>query len=175
MFVLFRAITYASLFIAVVLVYFPARVLAWAGISRPAAMEWPQLLGLVVGTAGAALAIWCVLVFAWIGRGTPAPFDPPRKLVVRGPYRYVRNPMYIGATTALIGAAAFYQSVALAVFGALFFFTTHLFAVIYEEPTLRRSFGSEYEAYCRSVRRWWPRFHAAAGSDGALSAQNPRA
>ena len=175
MFVLFRAITYATLFIAVVLIYLPARVLSWAGISRPAVTNWPQILGLTIGTAGAVLAIWCVLAFALIGKGTPAPFDPPRKLVVRGPYRFVRNPMYIGATTALAGAAVFYQSVALAVFVALFVVATHLFVVIYEEPTLKRSFGSEYETYCRSVRRWWPRFHPSSGAEGPLSAQNHHA
>lgn len=162
MFVLFRAITYASLFIAVVLIYFPSRVLVWAGISHPTALEWPQTMGLAVGTVGASLAIWCVLAFAWIGKGTPAPFDPPRKLVVRGPYRFVRNPMYIGATTALVGVAIFYQSVVMAAFVALFFLSTHLFAVFYEEPTLRRSFGAEYEAYCSTVRRWWPGFRPAS-------------
>ena len=166
MFVFFRAITYASLFIGFVLIYFPARVLAWAGVSRPAEIAWPQGVGLIVGTSGAAIAIWCVLAFAWLGKGTPAPFDPPRKLVVSGPYRFVRNPMYIGATTALMGAAIFYQSATLAGFAALFLLTAHLFAVIYEEPTLKRSFGDEYDTYCLRVSRWWPR------RDKPLSARN---
>jgi protein-S-isoprenylcysteine O-methyltransferase Ste14 len=157
MFVFFRAITYACLFIGFVLIYFPARVLAWAGVSPPAEIEWPQGVGLIVGTFGALIAIWCVLALARLGKGTPAPFDPPRKLVVRGPYRFVRNPMYIGATTALIGAAIFYRVAALTGFAALFFLTAHLFAVLYEEPTLKRSFGGEYDTYCRTVSRWLPR------------------
>src|SRR5208283_5015043 len=161
MFVLMRTLTYASLFIGFVLVYLPARILAWAGIVRPAVFEWPQIVGLLIGTLGAALALWCVGAFAWIGKGTPAPFDPPRRLVIRGPYRFVRNPMYIGAALALTGAALFYLAVPLFLFVCGFLLVTHLFVVMYEEPTLRRSFGPEYEGYCGRVRRWWPR---ASGS-----------
>lgn len=156
-FVLARALTYATLFVALVLVYLPARVLAFAGISRPPAIGVPQVAGLVVGTLGAAIALWCVLAFALVGQGTPAPFDAPRRLVVRGPYRVVRNPMYIGAGVALAGAALFYGSAALFAFTGLFFLATHLFVVLYEEPTLRRKFGEEYTDYTRRVRRWRPR------------------
>jgi protein-S-isoprenylcysteine O-methyltransferase Ste14 len=157
MFVVVRAITYAALFIGLLLVYVPARLLSWSGIVRPAAMETPQIAGMIIGAAGAAVALWCVVTFAWIGRGTPAPFDPPRRLVIRGPYRFVRNPMYIGAGLALGGAALFYESVPLLVYAGLFLLASHVFVVWYEEPTLRRTFGQEYEAYCRQVRRWWPR------------------
>lgn len=157
MLVLLRAVTYAALFIGLVLVFLPARVLAWSGITRPAVIGLPQVAGVALLAAGAALAIWCVLTFAVVGRGTPAPFDPPRRLVVRGPYRAVRNPMYIGAGLALGGAALFYQSLPLLGYTALFALVTHLFVVGYEEPTLRRMFGDEYEAYRRRVRRWWPR------------------
>src|SRR5208282_6695476 len=145
MFVLMRTLTYASLFIGFVLVYLPARILAWAGIVRPAVFEWPQIVGLLIGTLGAALALWCVGAFAWIGKGTPAPFDPPRRLVIRGPYRFVRNPMYIGAALALTGAALFYESWPLLAYTGLFFLATHLFVIWYEEPTLGRTFGQEYE------------------------------
>src|ERR1700721_4444805 len=152
MFILIRTLTYATLFIGFVLVYLPARVLAWAGVSRPAEISWPQILGIAVSILGAALALWCVGVFARTGKGTPAPFDPPRRLVVRGPYRFVRNPMYTGAALALAGAALLYQSLALLGYCALFLLVCCLFVFFYEEPTLRRSFGSEYEAYCRHVR-----------------------
>jgi len=157
MLVLFRAATYAALFIGFVLVFLPAQVLSWSGIARPAASGAPQIAGLIVGAAGAALALWCVLSFALVGKGTPAPFDPPRRLVVRGPYQIVRNPMYVGAGLALAAAALFYQSLPLLGFAALFLIVTHLFVVWYEEPTLRRLFGEEYAAYCRRVHRWWPR------------------
>jgi protein-S-isoprenylcysteine O-methyltransferase Ste14 len=143
MFVFVRAATYATLFVALVLIFLPARVLSSAGILPPAAMGPAQIAGMLLGTAGALFALWCILSFIFIGRGTPAPFDPPRRLVIRGPYRFVRNPMYIGAGFALAGAALYYQSAAL--------------LVVYEEPTLRRMFGNDYEEYCARTGRWWPR------------------
>jgi len=153
---LVRAVTYATLFIGLVLIYVPTRLLAWSGIVHPATMGAPQIAGMITGTAGAVIALWCVVAFARIGKGTPAPFDPPRKLVIRGPYRFVRNPMYIGAVLALAGAALFYKSTPLLAYAVLFLVASHVFVVRYEEPTLRRTFGEEYEAYCRRVRRWWP-------------------
>ena len=162
-----RAVTYAALFIGFVLIYLPARVLSWTGMVRPATIAAPQVAGMVIGAAGAAVALWCIFTFATIGRGTPAPFDPPRRLVIRGPYRFVRNPMYIGAGLALASAALFYESWPLLGYAALFFLTTHVFVVLHEEPTLRRTFGRKYEAYCREVSRWWPSIRTAHGSDAA--------
>jgi protein-S-isoprenylcysteine O-methyltransferase Ste14 len=156
MFVLVRAVTYSVLFIGLLLIYLPARLLSWSGIGRPAAIEVPQVAGMVIGAGGAMIALWCIFTFAFIGRGTPAPFDPPRRLVIRGPYRFVRNPMYIGAGLALASAALFYESLPILGYAGFFFLVTHLFVVLYEEPTLRRTFGPEYEAYCGRVRRWWP-------------------
>ena len=158
MFVLIRAATYASFFIGLVLVFLPARLLAQSGILRPARMGVAQVAGLAVVGVGAALVLGCILTFAFVGKGTPAPFDPPRRLVIRGPYRVVRNPMYLGAGLALGGACLFFGSWALLGYAALFFLGTHVFVIAYEEPTLRRMFGQEYEAYCRQVRRWWPRW-----------------
>ena len=77
--------------------------------------------------------------------------------MIRGPYRLVRNPMYIGAGLALASAALFYKSWPFLSYAGFFFLATHLFVVGYEEPTLRRTFGQEYETYCHQVRRWWPR------------------
>ena len=155
-FVLMRAITYAALFIGLVLIYVPTRLLAWSGLVRPETLGIQQFSGMGIGALGAVIALWCVFTFATIGRGTPAPFDPPRRLVVRGPYRFVRNPMYIGAGLALGGAALFYGSWPILGYVLLLFLTVHLFVVLYEEPTLLRTFGGEYEAYCNRVRRWWP-------------------
>ena len=154
--VLFRTITYATFFVGFLLVYLPSRVLLWSGIVRPATMEAPQIAGMIVAAAGALLALWCVVTFVAIGKGTPAPFDPPRRLVIRGPYRFVRNPMYLGGALALAGAALFYQSLLLLAYGSIFLFAACLFVLFYEEPTLRRSFGTDYEAYCRQVPRWCP-------------------
>ena len=154
---LVRALVYAALFISLVLVFLPARVLEWSGVARPAQIGAMQSAGGVLVVLGSALALWCILTFALVGRGTPALFDPPRRLVVRGPYRFVRNPMYMGAGTALAGAAMFYRSPALLGYALLFLVATHLIVVGYEEPALRRTFGAEYDAYCQSVRRWRPR------------------
>jgi len=156
MFVLARAVVYAAFFIGFVLVYLPGRFLSWSGIVAPATTGVPQVAGMILVAVGTAIALWCVFTFVFIGKGTPAPFDPPRKLVVRGPYRFVRNPMYIGAGTTLAGAALYYQSLSIFIYTGLFFLITHLFVVVYEEPTLRRTFGNEYEAYCRRTTRWWP-------------------
>jgi protein-S-isoprenylcysteine O-methyltransferase Ste14 len=92
-----------------------------------------------------------------IGKGTPAPFDPPRRLVVRGPYRFVRNPMYLGGALTLAGAALFYRSLFLLGYDCIFLLAFSLFVLFYEEPTLRRTFGPDYEAYCHRVARWLPR------------------
>ena len=160
MFVLARALTYATLFVALVLVLLPARVLQWSGVRAPSEFGAAQLTGLAIAIAGGAMTVWCVLAFAFVGRGTPAPFDPPRRLVVRGPYRFVRNPMYVGAATALAGAALYYQSLSLLAYVALFIVATHLFVVWYEEPTLSRLFGDDYAAYRVRVHRWLPSWPA---------------
>jgi protein-S-isoprenylcysteine O-methyltransferase Ste14 len=156
MFALVRGLTYATLFIGLVLVFVPGRLLSWSGIVQPRGIGLPQVGGMIIGVAGAVVAVWCVLTFALVGKGTPAPFDAPRKLVIRGPYRFVRNPMYIGAGLALAGAALFYQSLHLLGYAALFFLVTHVLVFFYEEPTLQRTFGEDYAVYCRDVRRWMP-------------------
>jgi protein-S-isoprenylcysteine O-methyltransferase Ste14 len=148
-FVVIRTVTYAALFIGFVLVYLSGRFLAWSGIVAPATNGAPQVAGMIMVTIGTATALWCVFVFVFIGKGTPAPFDPPRKLVIRGPYRFVRNPMYIGAGMTLAGAALFYESLSIFIYTGVFFLATHLFVVLYEEPTLRRTFGDEIRSVFR--------------------------
>src|SRR5882672_1563286 len=157
MWVLIRAIVWATLFVSFLLVWLPARVLARSGIPVvPPAMGAGQIAAMILAGAGAVIAAWCILTFVFIGKGTAAPFDPPRRLVVSGPYRFVRNPMYVGAGLALCGAGVFYRSIALVGYALVFFVVLDQFVRWYEEPTLRRLFGTEYEAYCRGVRRWWP-------------------
>lgn len=156
LYVLARALIYAVLFIGLVLVFVPARIVSWSGVDRPVGVGVVEVGGMVLAVAGLLIALWCVLEFAGAGRGTPAPFDSPRRLVTRGPYRLVRNPMYIGAGLALAGAALFYRSLSLLGYTVVLFLVSHLFIVLYEEPVLRRRFGEEYVAYCRRVRRWLP-------------------
>ena len=157
MFVLARAVTSAALFIGFLLIFLAARILSSTGVTQPSAIGVWQVAGVALGTCGALLALTCILTFAFVGRGTPAPFDPPRRLVVRGPYHLVRNPMYVGAGFALAGASLFYQSVPLVGYTGVFLIVSHVFVVLYEEPTLRKMFGKDYEAYCRRVGRWWPK------------------
>jgi protein-S-isoprenylcysteine O-methyltransferase Ste14 len=162
-FIALRALTYASLFIGLILVLVPARLISGSGIVPPATLGPAQVGGMVIGACGAALAAWCLATFIRVGRGTPAPFDPPRRLVTTGPYRFVRNPMYAGATLALAGAALFYRSSALAFYAAIFVLIAHIFVVTYEEPTLGRTFGDEYAAYRARAGRWWLRTRRARG------------
>ncbi|HKR54491.1 MAG TPA: isoprenylcysteine carboxylmethyltransferase family protein [Chthoniobacterales bacterium] len=155
-FTVVRAITYAALFIGLFFIYLPGRLLAWSGVVRPEANGPPQIAAMIIGGAGTVIALWCIFTFVFVGKGTPAPVDPPRRLVMRGPYRFVRNPMYIGAGLVLAGLAIFYESLSVAVYAGLFLLAAHIFVVVYEEPTLRRTFGQEYDAYCARVGRWWP-------------------
>jgi len=141
-------------------VFLPSRILRASGIGPPTTLGLLKVAGILVGVGGGALALWCILTFAMLGKGTPAPFDPPRRLVVAGPYRYVRNPMYVGAGLALAGAAMFYGSLPLLGYTGLFLLVTHAFVVFYEEPTLTRLFGQQYRDYRTRVRRWLPRFSA---------------
>jgi protein-S-isoprenylcysteine O-methyltransferase Ste14 len=159
MFLVLRTLTYASLFIGFLLLWLPGRLLAASGIHRPTHFAALELTGFLMGSFGALIALSCVVAFVSIGKGTPAPFDPPRHLVIRGPYRFVRNPMYLGAALALSGAALVYHSLALLAYAVAFLVGFHFFVLLYEEPHLRRIFGPDYSAYCARIHRWWPSFH----------------
>lgn len=115
-------------------------------------------LSAVVGVAmiavGVAIYVWCVWDFATFGRGTPAPIDAPKKLVVHGLYRFTRNPMYVGVLTTILGWAALYRAVALLPYALFLAACFHAFIVGYEEPHLKRAFGVEYKEYCAKVGRW---------------------
>jgi len=151
-----RSIVYASLFLAawgwVALTcraldkYIPIRVPGW--LISP---------GVALFLVGAALALTTVGFFVWEGRGTPAVFDPPRRFVPHGPYRLVRNPMYVGGISMLLGLGLYLRSISMALFALVAFLLIHTFVVLAEEPGLRKRFGHEYEDYCRTVPRWIPR------------------
>lgn len=115
-----------------------------------------RFIGLIPIGLGALLYLWCAWDFTFTGKGTPAPFDPPKEMVAKGLYRYVRNPMYVAALLVLIGEVVLFQSVLILIYAAIVFSVFHLWVLFYEEPTLRRKFGESYETYCRKVRRWIP-------------------
>lgn len=96
--------------------------------------------------------------FAIQGLGTPAPVFPTRHLVVTGLYRYVRNPIYVSVVSAILGQGMIVGNIQLLEYGGVVWLLFHLFVLIYEEPTLRATFGSEYTAFCAEVPRWIPRF-----------------
>ena len=105
---------------------------------------------------GSALLIWCVRDFFAAGGGTLAPWDPPKHLVAVGPYRYVRNPMYLAVLSVVGGWALLYWSVALVIYLLVLMVGFHLRVVLHEEPWLRRQFGAEWENYASRVSRWLP-------------------
>jgi protein-S-isoprenylcysteine O-methyltransferase Ste14 len=115
------------------------------------------VLGGVLIGIGLALVVWTVTLFTKVGRGTLAPWDPTSRLVVRGPYRYVRNPMITGVGTILAGQALLFRSWGIAVELAVFGLVNAIYFPLVEEPGLRRRFGAEYEEYCSRVPRWLPR------------------
>jgi protein-S-isoprenylcysteine O-methyltransferase Ste14 len=120
--------------------------------------SWPLVvLGVLLLAAGAVMFVWTVALFAGIGRGTLAPWDPPTKLVVRGPYRLVRNPMITAVLCVLLGEAALFGSLAVLVWAGLVFALNAVYFPAVEEPMLRDRFGAEYDEYAAHTPRWVPR------------------
>ena len=152
-FAVLRAAIIAPLFIWIWTWFVPR----WFGGAH--AFDDPRPLGWVVVAIGAAVGLPCVWEFAWRGLGTPFPLDPPRRLVISGPYRYVRNPMYLGMGIALIGEALVFPHIARGMLAeiAILWAAVSLFIIFGEEPILRRMFGAEYDDYRTHVRRWIPR------------------
>ncbi len=124
------------------------------GDAMPEPVAWYAVSVIIVG---AVLYLACVWVFAIVGRGTPGPWDAPRQIVAAGPYRWVRNPIYIAALLVVVGEAWLFLSLPLLVYAGAMAICFHLFVIGYEEPTLRRSFGETYVEYLRTVPRWVPR------------------
>ncbi len=114
-------------------------------------------VGLGALTIGLAISIWTVMLFANVGRGTPAPWDPPKKLVIRGPYRHVRNPMITGVLFMLLAEALFFSSWPLAGWTVIFFLGNAIYFPLIEEKGLVKRFGDKYVAYRKHVPRWIPR------------------
>ncbi|MBZ5595544.1 MAG: isoprenylcysteine carboxylmethyltransferase family protein [Acidobacteriia bacterium] len=114
-------------------------------------------IGFLPLALGVAIYLWCAWDFATAGQGTPAPVDAPKRLVVRGLYRFVRNPMYVGVLLILLGESLAFRSTRILIYAALVFVFFNLFVLLYEEPALKRKFGASYEEYLNKVPRWIPR------------------
>ncbi|TFG97145.1 MAG: isoprenylcysteine carboxylmethyltransferase family protein, partial [Calditrichales bacterium] len=138
------------------LIFIPGPLLFWAPykialLSPIGQFNLGQLryAALLPWPAGTVILLWSCWEFTFRGRGTPAPIDPPKVIVGEGLYRFVRNPMYLGALLILLGHILWFQSLRLLIYAAALTAAFHLFVVFYEEPVLRRKFGDSYEDYCR--------------------------
>jgi protein-S-isoprenylcysteine O-methyltransferase Ste14 len=115
-------------------------------------------LAFLLWVIGTTILVWCFWDFLVKGKGTPAPIDPPKELVVSGLYKYVRNPMYVGVLLVVVGHFLWFGYWNLLIYATVVFAAFNAFVLFYEEPTLKRNFGAAYEEYLRKVPRWIPRF-----------------
>ena len=151
-----RSLLWTLLFPGLFAGFLPWRYFGVSGV----VFDWRDplhLAGGVLVAAGTALLLACIAEFARSGRGTLSPVDPPTSLVVRGLYRFVRNPMYLSVSTIILGEVLLTRSTELFIYWLVWFSAVNLFVMGYEEPYLRRTFGESYERYARSVPRWIPR------------------
>ncbi len=156
LFAILRTLIVAPLFVSIWMWFFPR----WFAQAKGVPFEaQPNALAIALMAIGGVIMLLCVTAFAWTGRGTPAPWDPPRRLVVTGLYRWVRNPMYLGMGFALGGEALLIPSIAreIVIMLLILWAVVNGFVMLYEEPKLRELFGDDYKTYCENVRRWIPR------------------
>jgi len=149
--VLLKTLLFTVIIPGTVAVYLPVFLLApvW-----PQSWSVAQWFALVPFTIGLTIYAWCASDFTFEGGGTPAPIDPPKKLVLTGLYRYSRNPMYVGVLTVLFSEALFFESWRHVLYASVIFTMFQSFIVFYEEPHLRQLFGEAYIRYCDAVPRW---------------------
>ncbi len=135
--------------------YIPLAFLRTGSRIEPGVLSF---LAIPLWLIGSLIVLWCFWIFTFQGHGTPLPADPPKELVVTGPYRYVRNPIYVGAAFIFLGYFLWFGYWALLIYSVLAFVGVHFFVVLYEEPTLKKKFGASYEEYLKRVPRWIPNF-----------------
>jgi len=156
--VIIKTLIFTLLLPGVFLVLVPYFLLSWFGDGFTVEIGSFRYFGVLPVLLGILIYIQCAWSFASLGKGTPAPIDPPKELVVKALYKYVRNPMYLGVLFLLIGEVIFFGSLLIFLYSALVFLCFHIIVVIYEEPHLRARFGDLYNIYCDSVPRWIPRW-----------------
>jgi len=156
---------------AVFLILLPGAIAGWipwyVHTPHPDAPLIHQL-GLPLVAVGWGVLLWCARDFARRGRGTPAPYDPPRALVTNGLYRFVRNPMYVGVLVAILGLALWWWSSSVLIYAVVVAIAFHLRVLIYEEPRLTRSFASDFAEYRARVPRWLPRLRQHGNANATL-------
>jgi protein-S-isoprenylcysteine O-methyltransferase Ste14 len=154
------AIVGSAIFLAIapgiVAGYVPRRICHWHVEAPLLGISSLRLVGVLLIAAGLPVLLDSFARFALQGLGTPAPIFPTRHLVVSGLFRYVRNPMYVAVVSLILGQGLFFGSILVLEYGIAVWVGFYLFVLIYEEPTLRKSYGPEYEEFCASVPRWIP-------------------
>lgn len=149
-----RSLLFLILIPGTVAGYIPSRILRPSKHLAVPPLSISSTLAVILALIGISVLLICVWDFFEAGRGTLAPFDPPKNLVVRGLYRFTRNPMYNGVVALLLGEAWFFQSTTLLQYALVVFVIFHLVVVVYEEPALEAQFGDGYRAYRGAVPRW---------------------
>ncbi len=137
-----------------VIIYIPCLLLSIFGTPDFFKARHLEYIGIIPILVGITISLWCCYNFLFMGKGTPVPVDPPKKLVVNGLYRFVRNPMYLGILVLLFGESVFFKSYVLLGYAACVFCLFQIFIIGFEETTLRSRFGREYEDYCNTAPRW---------------------
>ena len=151
-----KTLVFTLLIPGVFLVLVPYFLLSWFGDGLTVDIGSFRYLGMLPVLLGVLIYIQCAWSFVSLGKGTPAPVDPPKELVVKGLYKHIRNPMYLGVLSLLIGEVIFFGSLLIFLYAALVFLCFHIFVIFYEEPHLRARFGDSYTRYLDSVPRWIP-------------------
>ncbi len=147
----------APLFVGFLIVYLPYTLCGWRFAPPLLGGAWSRGAGVALIALAVPLLLDFVVRFVREGHGTPFPLAPPQRLVVRGAFRFVRNPGYLAALAAIVGQGLLFASVPVLTYALGMAVAFHLFVVLHEEPELRRKFGAAYEDYCRAVSRWIPR------------------
>lgn len=161
-----KVIIFTILVPGTVTVLIPFGLLLLENKPLPTSVGLYEIIGLTLMSVGVSIYIWCTWDFVAKGQGTPAPIEPPKKLVLKSLYRISRNPMYVGILSILIGESFLLRSFIFAAYATVVFICFHFFILFYEEPTLRKQFGEEYIRYCKRAPRWlirWPLRVPSAG------------
>jgi protein-S-isoprenylcysteine O-methyltransferase Ste14 len=151
----YKSLLYLIIEAGLFALYIPLVLLRSGSRIETGVISW---LAIPLWLIGSVVVLSCFWNFTFKGRGTPVPTDPPKELVMTGPYRYVRNPIYVGVLLIFLGHFLWFGYWALLIYTVFAFIGVHFFVVLYEEPTLKRKFGTAYEDYRKRVPRWIPRF-----------------